>query len=785
MELMLEVSTEQTDLEEWMTRMDDEEGEEDQDDLYHAGEEIIDRAIQACEVENVQAAFSQLISGALQRPEWTARHAGLAAIKQTIEYVDDDQTVRVLKDAIINNVNHEHARVRYTALHALGQMANDQAPDFQETHYQEILPILLAKFDDPVDRVAAMAMSAFVSFGEELDNTLMLEYAPGFMEKLVNKLVATSHRGVREESITSIAVIAGVIEKDFITYYDKMMPLLKNLVVNSTGDKEKRLRGKAFECMSLLGVAVGKERFLPDARDALRAMMTTTFESDDIQREYVSEATERIASCLGEDFKEFCAEVVAKTINELKLVDVGNVKLEEDEDDLVKVTQSDGKTVNVRSTKFEEINTSISLMTTLAREMKGAFYEFVEPCSVALTPYLTNQDNETYLSDEARTASLSAWSELITVARIGEDRLGQPQGPLRLSVRMTQLALQTITPTMDTEDDPELLGPLVSVLGECIKNVGPGAVNPVEVQALSEKIFCCMDKSIQRTCSSQQQKEKHKGRVLDEDEEGDGEEEVELRKNLLEMLGSLMEVSRETFAQAAVQGAIIQRMGVWMGQKSFKGLALYMACEVVDKLKEDCVAHWGVYMPTVIQSIGDKDPDIAVAAHYCVNVASPLPAFATLAPEAFARLSQLVSSKKPKKTDDKAKLSFDNAVAALLRLAKEHPGQSPMPAWQQVAFALNKMPLRQDEDESKKMNAMLVQMLESQNPVLLGDANANLPRILAVLAEIHHDEAICEKETEAKIKQLLKALPIDIIKQSGAGMTTKQQKKLEKIIATP
>merc|ERR1712025_605598 len=144
---------------------------------------------------------------------------------------------------------------------------------------------------------------------------------------------------------------------------------------------------------------------------------------------------------------------------------------------------------------------------------------------------------------------------------------------------------------------------------------------------------------------------------------------------------------------------------MWMAQKGFKGLALYMACEVVDKLKEDSVACWPQFMGEVIKSIGDKDPEVAVAAHYCVNVASPLPHFASYAKDAFQRLSQLVSSKKPKKTDDKAKISFDNAVAALLRLAKEHHQHSPIPAWQQVAFALNKMPLRQDEDESKKMNS--------------------------------------------------------------------------------
>merc|ERR1719223_2702271 len=101
--------------------------------------------------------------------------------------------------------------------------------------------------------------------------------------------------------------------------------------------------------MSLLGVAVGKEKFLPDAREALMAMMTTTFDADDIQREYVSEAMVRIVQCLGESFVEFCQPIVQKVVGQDLIlqdeVGTGTKTSEDDEDDLVNVKQADGKTV--------------------------------------------------------------------------------------------------------------------------------------------------------------------------------------------------------------------------------------------------------------------------------------------------------------------------------------------------------------------------------------------------------------------------------------------------------
>jgi len=179
--------------------------------------------------------------------------------------------------------------------------------------------VLLTKMDDQIDRVASMAMSAFVSFGEELDTAFMLTYAGPFMEKLVMKLRTSGHRMVKEESITSIAVIAGVIENDFSAYYDSIMPILKQLIVAATGEKESRLRGKAFECMSLLGIAVGKDKFLPDAKEAVEHMLKKVpNDADELQREYIKEASERICKCLKQDFAFFPSSLAAEHFSEFE-----------------------------------------------------------------------------------------------------------------------------------------------------------------------------------------------------------------------------------------------------------------------------------------------------------------------------------------------------------------------------------------------------------------------------------------------------------------------------------
>jgi len=219
---------------------------------------------------------------------------------------------------LMQHTVHPHPRVRYTALHAIGQLANDQAPQFQEACHAELMPILMTCMDDQVDRVAAMSMSAFVSFAEEL-NEVFGTYAPKFLEKFLERLTTASHRGIQEESITAIAVIAGCIGNDFKQYYDKTMPLLKQLIMSCTGEKQQRLRGKAFECLSLLGVAVGKEQFFSDAREAINAMLTQSTDVDDVQAEYIQQAIERICHCLKQDFAQFLPMVLPKIVKTLNI----------------------------------------------------------------------------------------------------------------------------------------------------------------------------------------------------------------------------------------------------------------------------------------------------------------------------------------------------------------------------------------------------------------------------------------------------------------------------------
>mmetsp|Transcript_72305 Transcript_72305/g.157002 ORF Transcript_72305/g.157002 Transcript_72305/m.157002 type:complete len:1097 (-) Transcript_72305:209-3499(-) len=790
MELMLEVEDGEQELKVWAERMDDEEGDEDEDELFHAGEEAIDRVAQAVTMESLGTVLFQVIGTYVKQEQWQAKHAALAAVKQTVEYVEEKEHVNQMAQLLIQHVDSNHPRVRYKALHAIGQLANDQSPHFQEAWHEKLMPVLLMKMDDPVDRVAAMAMSAFVSFGEELDKALMASYAQGFMMKLVNKLQTSQHRGVREESITSIAVIAGVIEKDFSQYYGEIMPMLKHFVMKATAQNENRLRGKSFECMSLLGIAVGKEKFLPDAKDAISEMMKTQLEADDVQREYIKEASERIAQCLKRDFEPFLQHLLPGLFRSLKIEEEAvNGPVDEDDDEYVQVTNGEGKTVQVKSSKFEELSQAVQLLLCFCTELEGAYFDYAQTTAEHLLPLLTPGDDEmSMLIEDVRGTALQVWALLIKVAKVGAQERGIQSA---LPQQLFTTGLQKTFETMEKSSEAEKLSETASGITECIKNVGPGVLSASEVHQLVGKIFALTDQSLQRSQELEKVKQEQKsgdaaavqalgGEDEDDEEDDQEQEEEQCRRNYEEVLGALMQVAPAEFMPCLEQCG--QKITMWLQRKDLKVLALYLACDLILHLKEESVKVWPIFMPQVFASLSDADADLRTAGAYAVNLAAPLNSFAEAAPQAFQELARIVGAPKPKKRDDKGKIAFDNAVAALLSLAKSKPSHCPagLEVWPLI---LSKLPLRDDEEEAQKVHESLADLVLAQEPSLVGGDGKNLGPTLSILAEVHHMEGICNKTTEEKILQIFKMIPQNILGGLAAGFTGKQQKKIESMLA--
>merc|ERR1719234_1994173 len=195
-----------------------------------------------------------------------------------------------IMDSLLGFIVDPHPRVRYACCNAIGQMSTDFAPVFEKKFHARVLPGLLHLMSDAANpRVQAHAGAALVNFSEDCPKNILLPYLPDIMGSLeevlkqkFNELVEKGNKLVLEQIVTTIASVADTAEDKFGEYYDKFMPCLKYMIANANTIDLRLLRGKTIECVSLIGLAVGGEKFAPDASEVMNLLLESQTKGEEL-----------------------------------------------------------------------------------------------------------------------------------------------------------------------------------------------------------------------------------------------------------------------------------------------------------------------------------------------------------------------------------------------------------------------------------------------------------------------------------------------------------------------
>jgi len=153
-------------------RVDEEEEEEDS---VAFGKTCVDRLVSSIGDEIMLPLLSTLVQATLaNNQDWRYKNAGLMALSQVGEYLDDIQKIAPMVPVIVQHLLHPNPKIRYAALHCIGQMADDMTEEFQENFHEQVLPALTQVLDDPIPRVQAHACAAMTNFFEGTDENIIV-----------------------------------------------------------------------------------------------------------------------------------------------------------------------------------------------------------------------------------------------------------------------------------------------------------------------------------------------------------------------------------------------------------------------------------------------------------------------------------------------------------------------------------------------------------------------------------------------------------------------------------
>ncbi|WRT68414.1 uncharacterized protein IL334_005390 [Kwoniella shivajii] len=307
-----QVASFDVDCQDWLdtTNLDEED-----EDYPVFGEEALDRLAISLGGTTVLPALSNQVQSLVTQQDWRCRYSALVAISAVAEGCLEELQPRI-KDVltiISPTAKDSHPRVRYAFLQCIGTLCADCEGTMQKDYANDVMEVCLALLEDPITRVRTHSAACLTNFFQDIE----IESFSSHLEPLVRTLLNQFHAGplYLQEQVLATIYIANVAlgaMESFIPYYRDIMDLIIHILTTATDETQQKLQGRAMECASLTGSAVGKAVFSGDAVRIAQLMITiqNSLQPDDRRSGYLMDAWTSLCQTLGNDFEPFLPQVV-------------------------------------------------------------------------------------------------------------------------------------------------------------------------------------------------------------------------------------------------------------------------------------------------------------------------------------------------------------------------------------------------------------------------------------------------------------------------------------------
>ncbi|XP_061655905.1 importin-5 [Phyllopteryx taeniolatus] len=772
--------------------MADELEDDDFDSNAVAGESALDRIACGLGGKIILPLIKQHIRQMLQNSDWKYRHAGLMALSAIGEGCHQ-QMEAILNETVISVLHFcadPHPRVRYAACNAIGQMATDFAPTFQKKFHDKVISALLQTMDDQSNpRVQAHAAAALINFTEDCPKSLLIPYLESLVQHLhvimVTKLQELFHKGTKlvlEQVVTSIASVADTAEEKFVPYYDLFMPSLKHIVEIAVQKELRLLRGKTIECISLIGLAVGKEKFMPDAYAVMQLLLKTQtdfndLDDDDPQISYMISAWARMCKILGKEFQQYLPVVMGPLLKtasikpEVALLDTQDMENISEDDGWEFVNLGDQQSFGIKTAGLEEKSTACQMLVCYAKELKEGFVEYTEQVVKLMVPLL-----KFYFHDGVRVAAAESMPLLLECARV--------RGPEYLT-QMWLFMCDALIKAIGTEPDSDVLSEIMHSFAKCIELMGDGCLNNEHFEELGGILKSKLEEHFknQELRQAKRQDEDYDEQV-EETLQDEDENDVYILTKVSDVLHSVFSSYKEKvlpwfeqLLQLIVQ--LICPNRPWADRQW--GLCIFD--DVVEHCSPSSFKYAEYFLRPMLQSLCDSSPEVRQAAAYGVGVMAQYGGenyrpFCTEAIPLLVRVIQAADSRS--KENVNATENCISAVGKVMRFRPECANVNEiLPHW------ISWLPLNEDKEEAVHTFDFLCDLIESNNPIVLGPDNSNLPKLFLIIADGVANESVksedaCSKRLANVVRQV--QVSGGLWSQCIATLTETQQKAIQDLL---
>ncbi|GLI67663.1 hypothetical protein VaNZ11_011915 [Volvox africanus] len=735
----------------WHSANDDSNEDAGSGELYDPGQEYLDRLALSLGGKAVSDAAAPLLGSWISDAAWQKRAAVFICLAQIAEgcskIMSSASYLEQLSRMCVVGLGDSDPHVRWAACQALGQMCTDLGPELQAKHHATILPALMRVMEDfNSPRVQAHACAAIVNFSEGVETDVLPPYLDTLILKLLN-LLQHGAKLVQEGALTALASVADSSQDLFNKYYDTVMPLLMHILTTANAKEHRLMRAKALECISLVGMAVGKDKFRTDARSVLGYMQSVQaagMDPDDPLSSYMLQAGARLCKCLGSEFIEYLPLVLPSLLQsasadpDVQVVDEDEVNADDLPDDMEAISMGD-KCLMYRSSILEEKATAVNMLSCYAEELKEGFWQYVGPVLKLVLNGVEGQSPliKFYLNEEIRRSAAALLPSLLRCCIAAAEGGIQGATPAA-TAEFLRAAWTPLLEALRKEPEGDIQAVQLDSIAEIVEMVDKSLLAPGSIDAAFKVFDIVLEKADKRRA---ERASRRSTEDFDAEEAEAIDAENEMEEELFDQVATAVGAFLKKFGDDVlllVESLLMTRYGAMLTDKSRGAEERRIAICLVDDLLENSAAgmakHFNNVLPILLEATQADHADLRQCAVYGLGVMAAKAPVEAFRPHA-ATVAELMASiiRHPDAKNEDNDMATDNAVAALGRVLAHHAeALGPDGGAAAATLWVQSLPLKADAVEATAMHEQLVQMCEAQDPRIVPHA----AKVASVFAEV-------------------------------------------------
>ena len=580
----------------------------------------------------------------------------------------------------------------------------------QTKYHQAVLQALIPVLGAPEPRVQSHAAAALVNFCEEAEKDILEPYLDTLLEHLM-ALLQNPKRFVQEQALSTIATVADSAESAFGKWYDRLMPLLMNVLQQPNERDLRLLRAKAMECATLIALAVGKERMGADAVNLVQVLgnvQSSLIDDDDPQEQYLLHCWGRMCRVLGQDFVPYL-DAVMPPLTKLATAKA-DIQLLDDEENVAQIEQEEGwelvplkgKYIGIKTSTLDDKFMAIELITIYAQNLEAGFSRF----AADILEKVAFPGLAFFFHDPVRVASAKAVPQLLNSFKAAHG-VASPE-----YLAMWSKTLEKVLEVLETEPAIETLAEMYQCFYESVEVSGK--------DSLSNDHMATFITSAETVLKDYQERVKLRLEEADDREEGDElDEELQFAIEDDQTLLSDMNKAFHTIFKNQGQSFLPH----WERLLNYYDLFVtsndptqrqWALCILDDVLEFSGPASWHYHTHIVqplIDGMRDDAPANRQAACYGAGVAAQKggEAWSEFAAGSLPILFQV--TQRPNARSDDDAFATENACASIAKVL--HFNSSKVPNVPEVINAwVDTLPVTNDEEAAPYAYSFLAELID-------------------------------------------------------------------------